>query len=185
KPGEIHAEVKLTDIKYSNTRVPYSKVTFTALNNDNGRKVSVELHQMWGGSGLHYGANIKLPGKGSYTMTVDVDVPTFARGLDKKDFLMTPIQTSFEYEFTEDIEIEEEEDIPLGEYLVKGLTSIVLPVLIIVVVVLAIFAALRRKEEGAVEEEETDKEDTIQEGTEESPPTGEEIKSQESPEEKE
>ena len=141
--------MKLTEITYSGTRVPYSVVTFTAINNDNGQEVSAILHSMWGGSGLHYGANVKLPGKGSYTIIIDVGIPTFTRGDSHVDLLMTAAQVSFSYEFTEDIEDhDEEEETPAGEFFVEGLLPLVVPVLLITLITWVIFSRFGKREGG-------------------------------------
>lgn len=95
--GEIfHVEVKPEDPK-SKTRISYANVTFSAVNRDNGKKVSSTLHPMWGGSGLHYAANSPLAGDGRYEATITVGVPAFARALQDKDLWMKPVSTKFHF----------------------------------------------------------------------------------------
>lgn len=96
KDGDIHFEVKLNDNLQSNTRIPYSEVTLTATNKQTGEEIKKSLHPMWGGSGLHYGANSQLP-LGEYSIIINIGVPTFARGLTDKDFYMNPIEAKFDY----------------------------------------------------------------------------------------
>lgn len=92
---KYHVEVKPEDPK-SNSRIAYAQVTFSATNQDTGKKVELDLHPMWGGSGLHYAANSDLP-DGTYSATVMVGVPTFARGPADEDRWMTPTQAHFEF----------------------------------------------------------------------------------------
>ena len=73
-----HLEVKLED-PYSETRISYSNVALTMINVTTGHGVGNDmLHPMWGGSGLHYGANAVVA-PGTYDVTVDIGVPEFAR----------------------------------------------------------------------------------------------------------
>jgi hypothetical protein len=51
-----HVELKLTDPK-SKTRIPFAVSTFTAINKDTGKTMTLLLPAMWGKSGLHYSAN--------------------------------------------------------------------------------------------------------------------------------
>ncbi len=95
-PGELyHVEVKPIDPK-SKTRIPYADVTFEAVNKDNGKKVKGSLHPMWGGSGLHYAFNSGLAGDGTYEATVNVGVPTFARGVNDRRW-MKPATGKFHF----------------------------------------------------------------------------------------
>jgi hypothetical protein len=53
---------------------------------------------MWGGSGLHYAANGALPGDGTYTATVVVSAPTFARDATKdRELWMRPVEAQFRF----------------------------------------------------------------------------------------
>jgi uncharacterized protein involved in high-affinity Fe2+ transport len=95
--GEIfHVEVKPEDPK-SKTRISYANVTFSAVNRDNGKKMSLTLHPMWGGSGLHYAANSPLAGDGRYEATITVGVPGFGRAPQDKDLWMKPVTTKFHF----------------------------------------------------------------------------------------
>ena len=90
-PGSIHLEVKLTDLLKSDTRIPYSDVSIT-LDNGIDAPVTHNLHAMWGGSGLHYGANAVVA-PGTYDVTVDIGVPAFARSASD-EFLYRPLPIS-------------------------------------------------------------------------------------------
>src|SRR3990170_4822094 len=95
--GEMHHfEVKPED-PVSKTRLSYAVVKFRAVNQNSGKIVEKELHPMWGGSGLHYGANGVLPGDGPYVASVTVEPPTFARGPKNKDMWRKPSQAEFKF----------------------------------------------------------------------------------------
>ena len=98
-PGQLyHVEVKPIDPK-SNTRIPYAKVMFMAVNTDTGETVEGMLHPMWGGSGLHYAFNSALAGDGTYRAKVTVGVPTFARGLNDRRW-MEPVTGIFHFKLS-------------------------------------------------------------------------------------
>lgn len=92
----FHVEFKLTDPK-SNTRIPYAKITFAAMNKENGKTMTLLLPPMWGKSGLHYSVNSPLLGDGAYAATVTVDVPTFERELKDKDLWSKPVSAKFHF----------------------------------------------------------------------------------------
>ena len=95
--GDIfHVEVKPVD-PGSKTRIAYADVKFSAVNRDNKKTVSGDLHPMWGGSGLHYAYNSPLAGDGVYEATVTVGVPTFARGAKNKDMWLKPVISKFHF----------------------------------------------------------------------------------------
>lgn len=95
--GEIfHVEVKPEDPK-SKTRISYADVTISAINHDNGSKVSGTLHPMWGGSGLHYAVNSPLAGDGRYETTITVGVPAFGRAPQDRALWMRPVTTKFHF----------------------------------------------------------------------------------------
>lgn len=96
-PGEIHFEVKLTD-PGSNTRLPYTNVKLTVIDDESSEKTEADLHPMWGGSGLHYGANGQFPGSGPFTILVDLGQAEFARGPKDKDKWLQPVQVRFSYD---------------------------------------------------------------------------------------
>jgi uncharacterized protein involved in high-affinity Fe2+ transport len=103
---KYHFEVKPEDPK-SKTRISYAAVRLTAVNTNNGKKVELDLHPMWGSSGLHYSANGPLPGDGIYTATVVVSPPTFARDATKeKDRWMRPLKAEFRFRFEKGLIIE-------------------------------------------------------------------------------
>ncbi len=93
--GELY-HVKVTPIDpRSKTRIPYSSVTFQAVNKDNGRDVQAELQPMWNRSGLHYAFNSGLAGDGAYESKVIVGVPAFARDPRDPDRWMQPVVAKF------------------------------------------------------------------------------------------
>ena len=95
--GEIfHVEVKPVDPK-SRTRIPYAEVKFSAVNRDNKKLVSLTLHPMWGGSGLHYAANSPLAGDGTYATTITIGVPGFGRATADKSLWTTPVTATFHF----------------------------------------------------------------------------------------
>jgi hypothetical protein len=85
-----HVDVTPFDPK-SKTRIPCANVTFEAINKDTGKTVKGSLHPMWGGTGLHYAFNSGLAGDGTYEATVSVRVPTFARDLEDKRWLVPAV----------------------------------------------------------------------------------------------
>lgn len=96
---KYHFEVKPEDPK-SKTRISYATVRVTAVNTNSGKKVELDLHPMWGSSGLHYSANGALPSDGVYTATVMVSPPTFARdAIKENDRWMRPLKADFRFRF--------------------------------------------------------------------------------------
>ena len=94
---KYHFEVKPEDPK-SKTRIPYVAVRVSAVNTNSGKTVEVDLHPIWGSSGLHYAANGALPGDGADTATVVVSTPTFARdALKDKDRWTRPSKADFRF----------------------------------------------------------------------------------------
>ncbi|MFM9940777.1 MAG: iron transporter [Hyphomicrobiaceae bacterium] len=91
-----HVELKLTDPK-SKTRIPFVVSTFTAVNKDTAKTMTLVLPPMWGKSGLHYSANSALLGDGAYSATVIVDVPTFHRELKDKALWSMPTSAKFHF----------------------------------------------------------------------------------------
>ena len=103
---KYHFEVKPEDPK-SKTRISYANVRVTEVNTNSEKKVELDLHPMWGSSGLHYSANGPLPGDGIYTATVVVSPPTFARDATKeKDRWMRPLKAEFRFRFEKGLIIE-------------------------------------------------------------------------------
>ena len=101
RPGEVRGTVvKLTEVVVnSQTRIPYADVSITLQNvdpisgNPIGPPVTHDLHAMWGGSGQHYGANAEVD-PGTYDVTVDIEVPEFARSADDVGLDMSPISAT-------------------------------------------------------------------------------------------
>ena len=75
----------------SKVRIPSADVTFEAINKDTGQTVIGSLHPMLGNTGLHYAFNSGLAGDGTYEVTVTVRVPTFARDLEDKRWMVPAI----------------------------------------------------------------------------------------------
>ncbi len=94
-----HLEVKAVDPK-TGIRIAYAPVKFSAVNQDNRKKIVGTLHPMWGGSGLHYAANSPLAGDGIYETTITIGVPAFARAAADKDMWMKPMNTKFHFKLT-------------------------------------------------------------------------------------
>jgi len=85
-----HVDVTPFDPK-SKTRIPSADVSLEAINKDTGKTVIDSLHPMLGGTGLHYACNNGLAGDGTYEVTVTVRVPTFARDLEDKRWMVPAI----------------------------------------------------------------------------------------------
>lgn len=113
KAERYHVEFKVTDLA-TKTRLPYAVVTFAAKNTDTGKGVKVILPPMWGSSGLHYSENSTLAGDGSYSATVTVGIPSFARELKDKALWSKPVAGSFHFKLKDGkvIEVSEPVDAP-------------------------------------------------------------------------
>jgi uncharacterized protein involved in high-affinity Fe2+ transport len=95
--GDLY-HIKVTPIDpRSNARIPYTSVTFEAVNKDNGQDVEAELQPMWDRSGLHYAFNSGLAGDGVYECKVIVGVPTFARDPNYRDRWLQPVAAKFHF----------------------------------------------------------------------------------------
>jgi uncharacterized protein involved in high-affinity Fe2+ transport len=113
--GELfHVEVKPVDTG-SNTRIPYADVKFNAVNLDTKKKVSLKLHPMWGGSGLHYAYNSALAGDGAYEATVTVGAPSFGRDAKSKDMWTKPVTAKFHFKLADGKLVEVTEPAPESE----------------------------------------------------------------------
>ena len=100
-PNErFHVEVKPID-PASKTRISHAEIKFEATNKSNGKKLSADLHPMWGGSGLHYAMNSALAGDGSYEAQITVGIPAVARAPQDKDMWRTSATASFHFKFKE------------------------------------------------------------------------------------
>ena len=111
KGERFHVEVKPVD-PGSKTRIAYADVKFSAVNQDNRKKVSGKLEPMWGGSGLHYAYNSPLAGDGAYIATVTVGVPTFGRDAKNKDMWSKPVTTQFHFKLADGKLVEVTEPAP-------------------------------------------------------------------------
>ncbi|RAP77290.1 iron transporter [Paenibacillus montanisoli] len=60
--------------------IPGMKVTYEAVNQQTGDKLSGQLYPMTAGDGPHYGLNVKMPSEGTYDFTfwVELDTDNFA-----------------------------------------------------------------------------------------------------------
>jgi Fe2+ transport protein len=96
KGERYHVEFKITDLA-TKTRLPYALITFAATNKDNGKTVKLVLPPMWGSSGLHYSENSALAGDGTYSATVTVGVPSFAREMKDKALWSKPVIGKFHF----------------------------------------------------------------------------------------
>ncbi len=110
KNERFHVEFKVTDLT-TKTRLPYALVTFSAKNTDTGKTVKLVLPPMWGSSGLHYSDNSALAGDGTYSATVTVGVPSFAREMKDKDLWSKPVIGKFHFKLKDSKVIEVSEPI--------------------------------------------------------------------------
>lgn len=110
---QYHVEVKPID-PVSNTRIPFTRVSFAAVNRTTGKETSFFLHPMWGSSGLHYAANSALLGDGIYSVKVSVEVPVFARDDQTKALWLDPIIVGFHFKLKDSslIEVSEPGAVP-------------------------------------------------------------------------
>lgn len=106
-----HVEVKPID-PVSKTRIPFTRVSVTAVNRTTGKEATFFLHPMWGSSGLHYAANSALMGDGTYVATVTVEMPVFARDDKTKDLWLEPIVVVFHFKLKDGSLIEVSEPMP-------------------------------------------------------------------------
>ena len=111
KHERYHVEFKASDLT-TKTRIPYAIVTFIATNKDNGKSLKLALPPMWGSSGLHYSANSALAGDGTYSATVTVGVPSFAREMKDKDLWSKPVSSRFHFKLKDGALVEVSEAIP-------------------------------------------------------------------------
>ncbi len=88
--------VQINRISQSLRRVAAIERTDVSITLDNGADppVTYSLHAMWGGSGLHYGANAVVA-PGIYDVTVDIAVPAFARSASDELLYRSPISATF------------------------------------------------------------------------------------------
>ena len=79
--SDIHLEADIHAVKGNKHGfrdgewVPALTVRYTLKNLDTGQEQSGLLHPMVANDGPHYGANIKMPGLGNYTLTYTVEPP--------------------------------------------------------------------------------------------------------------
>ena len=110
KTQRFHVEFKVTDLT-TKTRLPYAVVTFAANNAETGKSVKVVLPPMCGSSGLHYSENSALAGDGTYSATVTVAAPTFAREMKDKDLWSKPVVGKFHFKMKDSMLVEVSEPV--------------------------------------------------------------------------
>ncbi|MFQ5882199.1 MAG: iron transporter [Candidatus Methylomirabilales bacterium] len=97
EPPTHHLDVTVYDHRRG-MYVPYLHVKATVTDVTTKRDFSVALEPMiaeW----LHYGANIRLPHSGSYSILVDVQPPDVARHKHLAEVWSTPAQAVFVFEY--------------------------------------------------------------------------------------
>lgn len=101
-----HLEVKPETLE--GYRIPYMKVTVTILDPKTQEKKVIELHPMFGGN-FHYGVNVGLKPK-QYLLRFHLDIPTFARGDERENLWLQPIEAEFPF----DASVKFEKSIKIG-----------------------------------------------------------------------
>jgi uncharacterized protein involved in high-affinity Fe2+ transport len=99
KPGGAathHLDVRAYDLRRK-MYVPYLDVKATITDRTKKRGFTVALEPMIG-EWLHYGANITLPHRGTYSILLDVQPPDIARFRHLADVWNTPAEALFTYE---------------------------------------------------------------------------------------
>ncbi len=100
KPGEAathHLDVRVYDLR-RNMYIPYLNIKATITDQTKKRDMTVGLDPMIG-EWLHYGANITLPHRGTYSILLDVQPPDIARFKHLGDVWNTPAEALFTYEY--------------------------------------------------------------------------------------
>jgi len=115
--ASVHLEADITghadnDLGYGvGDFVPGLKVDYTIVNKSSGETVSEgTFMQMNASDGPHYGANIKLPGAGEYTLTLKIHSPAESGWMLHVDeetgvkgrFWTEPIELSRDWDYTAD-----------------------------------------------------------------------------------
>lgn len=91
-----HLEVSVSDAA-DGRFVPGLDVTATLESEDGERVGPVDLPLLWHPGLYHYGANLSVPGDGSYDVRVQVDPPTFERHDEANgDRYAEPVDVTFE-----------------------------------------------------------------------------------------
>jgi hypothetical protein len=79
EPDEENCHVEIVVVGAADQRlVPGCDVSFT-LDGEGGEHGLFDAELLWHPGIYHYGANVELPGSGSYDLSVTVDPPTFHR----------------------------------------------------------------------------------------------------------
>lgn len=100
EPGESathHLDMRVYDLS-RRIYIPYLNIKTTITDLTQRREFDVKLEPMIG-EWLHYGANITLPHRGTYSILVDVQPPDIARYKHLADLWNTPAQAVFTYEY--------------------------------------------------------------------------------------
>lgn len=85
--------------------VPYLTVTYRLENLDTGRVIAGNLMPMVAVDGPHYGANIRMPGAGNYSLTYNIDPPSrqgFGRHTDAASGVgrwFQPFEVNFDFTY--------------------------------------------------------------------------------------
>jgi len=97
KGATHHLDVRVYDLS-RRLYIPYLnvKATITEVNKMEG--FTVELEPMIG-EWLHYGANVTLPHRGTYSILIDVQPPDIPRFKHLADVWNTPAQALYTYEY--------------------------------------------------------------------------------------
>lgn len=100
RPGDSathHLDVRVYDLG-RRIYVPYLNVKATITELKKRREFAVALEPMIG-EWIHYGANITLPHRGTYSILIDVQPPNIARYKHLADVWSRPVQAVFTYEY--------------------------------------------------------------------------------------
>ncbi|MDZ4339613.1 MAG: iron transporter [candidate division NC10 bacterium] len=95
-PATHHLDVRVYDLRRA-IYIPYLNVKATITDKTKQREFTVDLSPMIG-EWIHYGANITLPHRGTYSILIDVQPPDIARYKHLADVWNTPAQAVFSYE---------------------------------------------------------------------------------------
>lgn len=100
-PDETHhLEVKPESLE--GYRIPYISVTITITDQETQEKKTIEMHPMFGGN-FHYGVNVALKPK-QYLLRFHIDAPTFARGDERENQWLEPVDADFTFDASKKFE---------------------------------------------------------------------------------
>ncbi len=100
EPGELathHLDVRVYDLDRG-IYIPYLRLKAIIADVAKREEFAVELEPMIG-EWIHYGANVILPHRGTYSILIDVQPPDIARYRHLADVWNTPAQAAFTYEY--------------------------------------------------------------------------------------